>query len=245
MNPSAPQIERLLDEMIGAQRRRLLELASRIAPGIPDDGLLQPHDHPVLAVHPGFNFEDGILAGYLTVRAGPPPPSRRPARQPRQPVEDPAASPPGAFPAGQARDRFGMLRDPFCVPGAQADLPELAAVLARELSENFFEGAHAERPAAASSVETVESQLNRERLRRPFSPIFASASGFSQAIRSAAPSASARAGTTKPVSPSRTNSRGPPASSVVRTAFPDRKASSGTSPRSSPTGVTTTRRARA
>jgi len=69
MNPSAPQIERLLDEMIGSQRRRLLELASRIAPGIPDDDLLQPHDHPVLAVHPGFNFEDGILAGYLTVRA--------------------------------------------------------------------------------------------------------------------------------------------------------------------------------
>ena len=69
MNPPAPQIERLLDEMIEAQRRRLLELASRIAPGIPADDLFQPHDHPALAVHPEFNFEDGILAGYLAVRA--------------------------------------------------------------------------------------------------------------------------------------------------------------------------------
>jgi hypothetical protein len=69
MNPPAPQIESLLDEMIEAQRRRLLEIASRITPGISADDLFQPHDHPALAVQPEFNFEDGILAGYLTVRA--------------------------------------------------------------------------------------------------------------------------------------------------------------------------------
>jgi hypothetical protein len=69
MNSSAPKIESLLDEMIEAQRRRLLEFASRIAPGIPAEDLLQPHDHPALAIHPGFNFEDGVLAGYLAVRA--------------------------------------------------------------------------------------------------------------------------------------------------------------------------------
>jgi hypothetical protein len=69
MNPPAAQIESLLDEMIESQRQRLLELASRIQPGIPADDLFQPHDHPALAVHAEFNFEDGILAGYLAVRA--------------------------------------------------------------------------------------------------------------------------------------------------------------------------------
>jgi len=65
----------------------------------------------------------------------------------------------------------------------------------------------------------------------------------SHATRSAAPSVSARGGTTKPVSPSDTNSSGPPESSVVKTGLPERKASSGTYPRSSPAGGTTTRRA--
>jgi hypothetical protein len=69
MDLPASQIETLLDEMIEAQRPRILELASRIAPGIAADDLFQPHDNPALAVHPGFNFEDGILAGYLAVRA--------------------------------------------------------------------------------------------------------------------------------------------------------------------------------
>jgi hypothetical protein len=62
-------IERLLEEMIGAQRERLLAFARRIAPELGPDDLLQPHDHPALATSPDFNFEDGILAGYLALRA--------------------------------------------------------------------------------------------------------------------------------------------------------------------------------
>jgi hypothetical protein len=69
MIPAGADIEKLLDEMIGAQRRRLLDLASRIQPGVSTDDLFQPHDHPALAANPEFNFEDGILAGYLAVRA--------------------------------------------------------------------------------------------------------------------------------------------------------------------------------
>ena len=69
MSPDAPQVEKLLQEMIEAQRRRLLELAARILPGVTGDDLFQPHDHPALAANPEFNFEDGILAGYLAVRA--------------------------------------------------------------------------------------------------------------------------------------------------------------------------------
>ena len=62
-------IERLLEEMILAQRRRLLDIARRIEPGLAPDDLLQPHDHPRISADPDFNFEDGILAGYLAVRA--------------------------------------------------------------------------------------------------------------------------------------------------------------------------------
>lgn len=62
-------IERLLDEMIAAQRERLAELARRIAPTLGPDDLLQPHDHPALATSADFNFEDGVLAGYLAFRA--------------------------------------------------------------------------------------------------------------------------------------------------------------------------------
>jgi hypothetical protein len=61
--------DQVLDEMIAAQRERLVSLARRLAPGLAPDDLLQPHDHPVLAASPDYNFEDGILAGYLAVRA--------------------------------------------------------------------------------------------------------------------------------------------------------------------------------
>jgi hypothetical protein len=58
-----------LDEMIAAQRQRVLALARRLEPALGPDDLLQPHDHPSLAASPDFNFEDGVLAGYLAVRA--------------------------------------------------------------------------------------------------------------------------------------------------------------------------------
>ena len=62
-------VERLLEEMISAQRQRLMALARRLEPGLSPDDLLQPHDHQSLAASPDFNFEDGILAGYLAFRA--------------------------------------------------------------------------------------------------------------------------------------------------------------------------------
>lgn len=62
-------VERLLDQMIATQRERLAELARRIEPGLGPDDLLQPHDHPALAASADFNFEDGVLAGYLALRA--------------------------------------------------------------------------------------------------------------------------------------------------------------------------------
>jgi hypothetical protein len=62
------ETETLLDEMIATQRQRVIDLAHRIEPTLGPDDLLQPHDHPALAASPDFNFEDGVLAGYLAVR---------------------------------------------------------------------------------------------------------------------------------------------------------------------------------
>ena len=67
MTPS--ERDNLLDEMIDAQRKRLSQLARRIAPELTPEDLLQPHDHPRIASDPEFNYEDGILAGYLAIRA--------------------------------------------------------------------------------------------------------------------------------------------------------------------------------
>ena len=63
------RLDALLEEMIEAQRARLLEVARRLDSGTTPEDLLQPHDHPALAASPDYNFEDGILAGYLAVRA--------------------------------------------------------------------------------------------------------------------------------------------------------------------------------
>jgi len=61
--------EELLEAMIERQRQKLLDLARRIVPGLTAEDLLQPHNHPSIAAHPDFNFEDGILAGYLAALA--------------------------------------------------------------------------------------------------------------------------------------------------------------------------------
>jgi hypothetical protein len=65
----AGEVEALLDEMIASQRTRVIALARRIEPRLTEDDLMQPHDHAAIAGHPDFQFEDGILAGYLAVRA--------------------------------------------------------------------------------------------------------------------------------------------------------------------------------
>jgi hypothetical protein len=63
------ELERVVDEMIDGQRKRLLELARRIEPDLTPEDLLQPHNHPRISAHAEFNYEDGILAGYLAIRA--------------------------------------------------------------------------------------------------------------------------------------------------------------------------------
>jgi hypothetical protein len=61
--------ESIFDQLISGQRKKIAALARRIDATLVEDDLLQPHDHPRLASHPGFQFEDGILAGLLSARA--------------------------------------------------------------------------------------------------------------------------------------------------------------------------------
>ena len=63
------QDEKLLETMIERQREKLITLARRLVPELTQEDLLQPHNHPRIAAHPDFNFEDGILAGYLAALA--------------------------------------------------------------------------------------------------------------------------------------------------------------------------------
>lgn len=59
---------RLIDEMVQHQSRKVLEMAKEAVPGITKEDLRNPQDFPVLINNARFNFEDGILAGYLSVR---------------------------------------------------------------------------------------------------------------------------------------------------------------------------------
>ena len=56
-------MQRVLAELIVQQAAKVREVAARIDPRLTADDLLQPHDFPALARDPGFNYEDGVLAG--------------------------------------------------------------------------------------------------------------------------------------------------------------------------------------
>lgn len=61
--------ERLLAELITHQAAKVRDVAARIDPRLTPDDLLQPHDFPALARDPGFNYEDGVLAGLRAAAA--------------------------------------------------------------------------------------------------------------------------------------------------------------------------------
>jgi hypothetical protein len=59
----------LMDELIEGQKKKLLQTAERIIPGITDDDLMQPNDFPELEFHPHFRYEEGILDGLQVAKA--------------------------------------------------------------------------------------------------------------------------------------------------------------------------------
>jgi hypothetical protein len=60
--------ETKLQEMIEFQREKLLKLAREILPDVTPEDLRNPQDFPDLVKDPLFNYEDGLLAGYLAVQ---------------------------------------------------------------------------------------------------------------------------------------------------------------------------------
>lgn len=59
----------LLDALIEGQRANLLRVGRRLVPYLTPEDLLQPNDFSELENHPHFRYEEGVLAGMLTVRA--------------------------------------------------------------------------------------------------------------------------------------------------------------------------------
>lgn len=62
------QTEKLWDELIQQQEKKLLLLANELRPNVTWDDLLQPQDLPEVANDPTFNYEDGLLAGIKAAR---------------------------------------------------------------------------------------------------------------------------------------------------------------------------------
>lgn len=61
-------MDKIFEELISAQRSKLLKYAQRILPQITQDDLLQPNDFPELENHPVFRYEEGVLEGLLSAR---------------------------------------------------------------------------------------------------------------------------------------------------------------------------------
>ena len=57
-----------LQEMIEFQREKLLKLSREILPDLTPEDLRNPQDFPELIKDPSFNYEDGLLAGYLAAQ---------------------------------------------------------------------------------------------------------------------------------------------------------------------------------
>lgn len=62
------RVEALFDEMIRMQRRKVLQLAREVVPGVTADDILNPHDFPALAKDMQYQFEDGQLTGLLAAQ---------------------------------------------------------------------------------------------------------------------------------------------------------------------------------
>ncbi|MBI4508065.1 MAG: hypothetical protein HY698_00415 [Deltaproteobacteria bacterium] len=69
MSTSAFEVlDKELEQMIVQQRRKCLELARRLRPGLTEDDITQPHDFAELQESWHFNYEDGFLSGLLAAQ---------------------------------------------------------------------------------------------------------------------------------------------------------------------------------
>jgi hypothetical protein len=62
------EVERLAVELEELQRRKVIDLARRLLPGLTLEDVRNPHDFPELT-DPDWQYEDGILTGIQSVLA--------------------------------------------------------------------------------------------------------------------------------------------------------------------------------
>ena len=58
--------EQLNQELIQHQQSKVLKVAREIVPDLTPEDIRNPQDFPELVADTMFNYEDGILTGYLT-----------------------------------------------------------------------------------------------------------------------------------------------------------------------------------
>ena len=58
--------EQLIQELIQHQQSKVLKVAREIVPDLTPEDIRNPQDFPELVADTMFNYEDGILTGYLT-----------------------------------------------------------------------------------------------------------------------------------------------------------------------------------
>jgi hypothetical protein len=62
------EVEALLSRMEAHQKRKVLELARRLKPGLTAEDIQNPHDFPELA-DVDWHYEDGVLTGIQSVQS--------------------------------------------------------------------------------------------------------------------------------------------------------------------------------
>ena len=60
--------EELIQELIEHQQAKVLKVAREIVPDATPEDIRNPQDFPDLVTDTLFNYEDGILTGYLTLQ---------------------------------------------------------------------------------------------------------------------------------------------------------------------------------
>ena len=60
--------EELIQELIEHQQAKILKVAREIVPDATPEDIRNPQDFPDLVADTVFNYEDGILTGYLTLQ---------------------------------------------------------------------------------------------------------------------------------------------------------------------------------
>jgi hypothetical protein len=66
--PTAIRAMEVMEELVTYQKKKVLDLAQRIHPGLTDEDIRNIHDYPDVYADPIFQFEDGQLAGFVAAQ---------------------------------------------------------------------------------------------------------------------------------------------------------------------------------